>query len=445
MLRTAVDERRHPRIVAAHHRFPEGRPGHPLIVNASQGGACLWFGSRPAESQSLTLRFTSHGHDRELRSRIVWSRPCAATTSPASLKRAVGWLAGVAFMQPESGADVGDIPNELLREGHVTVSFDRDQPGPHEQDQAPAQEANAQGIIVLDEKSMHGIKAATHDLMPLFARHLSDIHVVLKQQQLEIKASFREPGNAAPPQNDSPKTQTHDAAQSVAVPARIAREKGYGKTEGFFFNESRRRALITISGVAVVAVAVGYKSIWSSRNHVRDQVGASAPQAQAPIRASAVGAALTADWIEVKSAFGLSDATVRAAIDLLQHNDIYPPAHDLYDLAKYPRQVGRAFSLIGSGNEADTGMPALGKLKNDLESRLIAGARFPDEPAGGRYSSLQRELYNNVVVLGVVDLLYRQRDDPAVKQLLATIMSTATSNPKTLASAPAADRATGSK
>jgi hypothetical protein len=51
----------------------------------------------------------------------------------------------------------------------------------------------------------------------------------------------------------------------------------------------------------------------------------------------------------------------------------------------------------------------------------MAGARFPDEPPGGRYSSLQRELYYNLVVLGVVDLLYRRQDEPSVQGILAAL------------------------
>lgn len=459
MLRTAVDERRHPRIIAAHHRFPEGRPGHPLIVNASQGGACLWLGAPPTESQRLMLHFASDGCDRVLPSRIVWSRPCAATTSPTYLKRAVGWLAGIAFTQPQSGAAAEDIPHDLLRDGHVTVSFER---GPtrssEQQDEAPAHPADVQGMIALDDKSVHGIKEATRDLMPLFAKHFSDVRVTLKQQHLEITASFRDPASSAAPKNDAPQKQREDAAQSLAAPAAgisqdpgisqnpgISQDHGSTRSDGTSFKDSRRRALIAISGIAVVAVVAGYKGIWRGRNNAREPVGTSGPQVDAPAWAPAISAARTNDWIEVQSAFGLSDATVRKLIELLQHNEIYPPAHDLYDLAKYPREVRRAFYLVGNEENAKAGFPELGKLKNDLESRLIAGARFPDEPPGGRYSSLQRELYNNVVVLGVIDLLYRQREDPAVKQLLAAIASAGDSGAKPVTRPPTSNRTIGSK
>ncbi|UCH49834.1 MAG: hypothetical protein JSU95_08765 [Betaproteobacteria bacterium] len=48
-------------------------------------------------------------------------------------------------------------------------------------------------------------------------------------------------------------------------------------------------------------------------------------------------------------------------------------------------------------------------------------ARFPDEPQAGRYSSLQRELYHNLVVLGVVDLIHRRQHEPAIQEILAAL------------------------
>ena len=439
MLRTAVDERRHPRIVATHHRFPEGRPGHPLIINASEGGACLWIANPPAESQEVTLRFSSDGNDLVLHSRVVWSRPCAATTSPSYLKRAVGWLAGIAFTPAQSDTGASDIPHELLRDGHVTISFEQNQTGSALQNQESGQQGCAQSMILLDEKSMQSVKAATRDLMPLFAKHFSDVHVVLKQQQLEISATFRDPDHAGQSCNDSLQARQPESGSVATVsPAGVTHQPDRGNSEKPSFSLPRRRALIAISGVVAIAAAVIYKGGGTGHKTVpADRFEASTPQADVPAWASTVGATLVDDWLAVQSGFALSDATVQGLIALLQHNDIYPPAHDLYDLAKYPRQVYRAFNLIGSEPVASTDMPALGRLKNDLESRLIAGARFPDEPPGGRYSSLQRELYNNVVVLGVVDQLHRRQDDPVVRQLFATIASSGTAKANTLKPTPA--------
>jgi hypothetical protein len=442
MLRTAVDERKHHRIVTARHHFPEGRPGHPLVLNASQGGACLWFGSPLPESPGLTLRFKSDGHDRVLHSRIVWSRACAATTSPVYLKRAVGWLAGIAFTQQwEHGANDADIPHDLLRDGQVRVSFDEEQAPSFEEDREPTQVLNAQGLALPDEKSMRGLKAVATELLPLFARHFAGVQIVLKQQQLEISASFRDQQSAEQAQNELPQSHSRKTARTVASHTSSGAGRSNRTTGKSRFSNSRRRALVTVGGVTAVVVAASYLGLRPGRDNVRgDRVDIVKAQPDIPVWASAMSATLVDGWIKLKSDFALTDSAVNAAIELLQHNDLYPPAHDLHDLAKYPQQVSRAFSLIGNRVGKDAEMPELGTLKNELESRLIAGARFPDEAPGGRYSSLQRELYNNVVVLGVVDLLYRRHNDPAVKQLLASIVRTGTTNPDTLASGSPAGR-----
>jgi hypothetical protein len=127
-------------------------------------------------------------------------------------------------------------------------------------------------------------------------------------------------------------------------------------------------------------------------------------------------------------------------IELLRHNDIYPPPHDLYDLATHPRQATRALSLIGNQESAGAGVTAFGTLKDDPDWRLIAGARFPDESPSRRYSSLQPERYNNVVVPGIVDLFCPRQNDPAVKQLLASIESVNATTEKTLATGSSVNR-----
>ncbi len=429
MLRTAVDERRHPRIVATHHRIPEGRPGNPLIVNASQGGACLWLGAPPPQSQRLTLHFESDGDNCTLHSRIVWSRPCAATTSPKNLARAVGWLAGVAFTQQKVDASIADIPRYILRTGNATVSFVSSHDSDIEDDPEQDQLEDAQKTIALDEKSVLGIKAATRDLLPVFAKHFSDVHVVLKRQQLEISASFRPPEDSRRREIEPPETQPQDPASAQTAPLSVAqqpigteRSDNVG-TRKISSSASRRRALAVLPVVAIATVFATYIGTHSNRQDAQPfSVAPNALHHVTPVWAEEVNQAFVNDWMQVKSVFALPDPTLQSAIRLLQHNDIYPPAHDLYDLSKYPTQAARAFTLMASHRATDGKELDLGKLKNDLEWRLIAGARFPDESPGGRYSSLQRELYNNVVVLGVVDMFYRRQNDPAVRELLSSIV-----------------------
>jgi len=90
------------------------------------------------------------------------------------------------------------------------------------------------------------------------------------------------------------------------------------------------------------------------------------------------------------------------------------------DLTAYPAQVERAFAIVA---ERKAGTSAkLGALKEDLQGRLASGARFPDEEPGSRYfSNLDPRLYNNTVVLAIVELLHRHRADPDARDLLAAL------------------------
>jgi len=445
MLRTAVDERRYPRIAAMHHRIPEGRPGHPFVVNVSQGGACLWLGDPPQDSQCLALSFHSDGQDHVLRSRVVWSRPCAATTSPQCLARAVGWLAGIAFADENADTRAVNIPEGLLRAGSATVSYLGNEDSPAEPARNHDELEAPQEIIALDEQSVFGIKAATKDLMPLFAKHFSDVRVVLKRQQLEISASFRPPAEARRAEIEQPKTHPHDALTTVPASVHVAPQRDATGPRKAPFSINRRHAMFAISGVTIATVVATYLGIRPGRQDDKGIPGDTGNSlSNVPGWAPDVNEAFVNDWMKAKSAFDLPDATMRSVIQLLQHNDIYPPAHDLYDLSKYPVQAARAFSLMATRQAAD-GVPLdLGKLKNDLEWRLIAGARFPDEAPGGRYSSLQRELYNNVVVLGVVDLFHRRQEDDVVKEFRSRLARANAANTVTDLSALPGER-NGSK
>ncbi|HUX23813.1 MAG TPA: hypothetical protein VMV87_04275, partial [Burkholderiales bacterium] len=81
--------------------------------------------------------------------------------------------------------------------------------------------------------------------------------------------------------------------------------------------------------------------------------------------------------------------------------------------------VTRAFSLLAGTQNGPSFQ--FNPLENDLKGRVVQGARFPDEAPGGAYSPLERESFNNVVVLAVIELLRRQENDPDVKKILAAI------------------------
>ena len=124
-------------------------------------------------------------------------------------------------------------------------------------------------------------------------------------------------------------------------------------------------------------------------------------------------------WIAVQKKFGLPDATVRSAVQILRTNEKYPPGHSLHDLTSYPAQVERTFSLL-AGVETEAPFD-FGPLENDLKGRMVEGARFPDESPGGHYSPLEREAFNNVVVLAAIELFQRRQNDPGVKEILAAL------------------------
>jgi hypothetical protein len=406
-----------------------------LIVNVSQGGACLWLGDPPRDAQSLTVHFHAHGQDHELRSRLIWSRACAATNSAGNLGRAVGWLAGIAFAEENDQVHDAETPRAILRNGQAMVGLEENQGPSPEQTQSNAEQT--QDLITLDSRSAHGIRAATTELMPVFAKHFSDVHIVLKREQLEISASFRAAEMQAEEQDvastgfptDGAANETTDmahAANEATEAVRTGRNAGTSLRLSSWkrsLHKRRRQWLVAMGGGVIAFALAGMLGNWSQRSY--ENVSATLPEDTVAQDTHAWVAGLHAtdltDWMNVGVAFNLPEASTQAIIGLLAENDIYPPAHDLYDLSKYPLQAARALALVSRWQGTNGETADLGKLKNNLESRLIAGARFPDEAPGGRYSSLQRELYNNVVVLGIVDMFYRQQDDPVVRQVLASL------------------------
>ena len=108
-----------------------------------------------------------------------------------------------------------------------------------------------------------------------------------------------------------------------------------------------------------------------------------------------------------------------STLRLLRAKDKYAAGQSLHDLARYPVQVGRAFALVVA---AQNGTPAdFNRLIDDLQARVVQGVRFPDEQPGGPYSSLQRELFNNIVILAVIDVLRRHQIEPQVQEILAAL------------------------
>jgi hypothetical protein len=343
-------------------------------------------------------------------------------------------LAGIAFAEATSNIQVGDIPKNILRADDTKISFlnrsevtarnDRSV----ERHREPNSEEQTLGVpTTLIEESIPGLVAATKDLVPVFARHFSDVRLTCTRDTLEISATFRPPQQPVPAEGDVRNHHAIDPMQAgpmrVEQPAPVPVEQPSVAQVATSpaVTDGRKRKRIAVAGLAVVVLGVSLLGIWQKSGSNSDTTANTVEQKSTPLWGVTLDDALLEGWIDVKTSFDLPVGTVRSAIGLMQSNDKYPSAHDLHDLAKFPVQAGRAFSLLARANTASGEILNIRVLKDDLESRLMAGARFPDEAPGGRYSSLQRELYNNVVVLGVIDLFYRRQDDPAIREVLAAI------------------------
>ena len=123
MMSKAIDQRQSARITTVPHANAEGTPGHPLLVNVSQSGACLWLSEPPPALQYLVLRFQCKGRERILKTRIMWARLCSAMSYQKKLPFSRGWLAGIAFDRDSTDTRIADIPHDILHAGHARVSF----------------------------------------------------------------------------------------------------------------------------------------------------------------------------------------------------------------------------------------------------------------------------------------------------------------------------------
>jgi len=449
MMRGAVNQRQYSRLTNVPHSIPESnRPSHPLVVNVSQGGACLWLNAAPPSEQDLVFHFQCDGKTHQLQSQIVWSRRCTTTFIRSNLPRARGWLAGITFSNSNSDFHTTDIPHNILRADDPKISFlDRNDmtatnDSAVELHSEPDSDEETLAVTALTETSIPGLATVTKDLVPIFAKHFSDVRLICTRDRLEISASFRPLPQADPaeaevqnqpaiqPMQTAPYRVEQPAPAEVVQPAtaeavRPAPEKvvqpSVTEPEKSPVTNGRKRGRIAIASLLVAVLGGSLLGISQKPDNDPDGSVSTVARQNTPGWGVSLDDVLLDGWIEVKTSFGLPVSTVRSAIHLMQANDKYPSAHDLHDLAKYPAQAGRAFSLLAGSQSATGATFNIRSLKDDLESRLMAGARFPDEAPGGRYSSLQRELYNNVIVLGVVDLFYRRQDDPAVKAVLTTI------------------------
>lgn len=420
MKRDTLDKRKYSRVPTALSSISkEIPPDHPLIINVSHGGVCLWLSDLPPREQGLALQFRLPGHDHVLRSRIVWSRLCMETSDRENPPLAGRWLAGFAFAEGNGGILVADLSYDSLRTANITVSVLAENDAA---DNWQKGRERTPGVITFSEQSILGIKAAAKELLPVFAGHFTDVHMVFTRDRLEISAPFRQPVELNPPEARRRDYHTIQASQAVQPPAPVTIEQPVGLVQpkaARVMDGRRRIALIGVASLA--AVILGWTLLGALHKSDGTPAAPKVPVQGRSIPAWAPGLDETSmdGWIELQKKFDLPDATVRSAIQILRTNDRYPPGQSLHDLAKYPAEAKRAFSMLAG---AQTGTPFdFGPLENDLKGRMVEGVRFPDEAPGGRYSSLERESFNNVVVLAAIELFHRRQDDPRVKEILAAL------------------------
>lgn len=420
MATNALEKRKYDRVSTSSYAISDGiAPGCPLIVNLGRGGACLWLSDPPPREQGLALSFRLNGQEPVLRSRIVWARLRLATSDRENPIRTDGWLAGFAFTDGDGDVLLPDIPHDILRERAIAARV-LVEDNAADNWQKERESSGTPGLITFSEQSVFGVKAAAKELLPVFARHFTDIHIVFTRDRLEISAPFRSPAELTPLATRQGDYRTIQASQvahpaapiGIEQPAALVPPKSTGVMGG------RRRGLIAVVALAAITVAGAFMGV-SHKPEDRATPKVPAEGLTIPGWASGLDQTSLNDWIEVQKKFDLPDALVHSTIQILRADNKYTPGQLLYDLTRYPAQVKRAFSLLAS-QQAGTPFD-FGPLEKELKGRIVAGVRFPDEPPGGVYSSLQRESFNNVVVLATIELLHRRQGDSSVKEILAAL------------------------
>lgn len=422
MKREIQDKRTSNRVATEFSSILAGNPpAHLRIINFSEGGVCIEFSAPPpASPQGLALQFHYAGHDLVVHSKIVWVRPYRTTSDREEPALDDGWVAGFKFAEGERGSLINDVPDDILRSGDIRVSLLADiDAAEHSQNEIES-EGN-RGLITFSEHSILGVKEAAKELLPVFAKHFTDVHMIFTRDRLEISAPFRHPDASNLPEARPRDYRTIEASQAANPPApvRIEQPAALVQPKSTSVMHGRRRGLIAV--VSLAAVVLGWSLLGVSHKSGGIPVAPKVSVEGRSIPAWAAGIDQTSldGWIEVQKKFDLPDATVRSAIQILRTNDKYGPGQDLHDLARYPTEVKRAFSLLAG---AQTGTPFnFDPLMDDLKGRSVSGLRFPDEPPGGSYSLLERERFNNVAVLAAIELFHRRQDDPSVKAILAAL------------------------
>ena len=391
--------------------------GERLLVNASAGGVCLWLRDPPAMEQACALTLRWEGRLQVLLVRPVWLREHLVNGGREKRYRQDGWLAGFAFTPPDPHPASDTLFWNIPQCSEIAVEF----PGECRASVPPERGQGAERESIIDEKTAGHLKGVVESLVPVLSRHFAEMSLVVMPERVEMSARFRSPAELSGLR--APESGPRAIRAALATPPPSATEidppAGPGPLAGWRAVPLRRLALL--AGAGLLAAAIGWKVLGLAFRAAQPATvsKASFPQSALPPWAEDLTAASRDKWVQAQVRFGVPDSVMTAMIRILRANDRYPPHHWLYDLSAYPIQAERALTILAMSGPGTP--PDLGALTRDLEMKMVAGARFPDESPGERHLAMTQESFDNSTVLAIIDLLARKRDDPAVKGLLAAL------------------------
>lgn len=391
---------------------------HPPVINLSRGGACLCFSQPPDNDRSLSLKFRYSEHAIVVPCRIAWIRLSTANSDREEPTLAEVWLVGFAFTEGGIGTRVAHYLTDYLHSGDIKVDLLVER---SPVDNWPEDRARTPGLITFDEKSILHVKTAARELLPVFAKHFTDVHMVFMRDRLELSAPFRSPTElnpSEPPRQGYPAIRANQMVEPLA-PVTIEQPVALAQPKSERAMHARSRVVIGVASLAAVIFGASFLGVFLNPIDARPVINLPVAGQSIPEWAAGIDQTSLDGWIGIQKEFNLPNVTVRSAIQILRTNDKYGPGQTLYDLTRYPAQVKRAFRLLAGVKKR--GSFNFGTLHKDLAGRIVEGVRFPDEAPGGNYSLLQRESFNNVVVITTVELLQRYQNDPGAKNILAAL------------------------
>jgi hypothetical protein len=367
--------------------------------------------------QACALTLRCEGRLEVLLVRPVWLREHLVNGGREKRYRQDGWLAGFAFtpVDPHPASDTlfrnilqgNEVAAELLRECGASAP--------------PERERGAEGESIVDGKTADHLQGVVESLVPVRSRHFAEMNLVVVPERMKMSSRFESPTELSELRAAESGLWAVRNAPATLPPSVTETDPPIGPDLLAGWRALPLRRLALLAGAGVLAAAIGWKVLGLAFRAAQPATvsKASFPQSALPPWAVDLTAASRDKWAQAQVRFGLPDSVMVAMIRILRANDRYPPNHWLYDLSAYPTQAERALTILATSGPGTP--PDLGALTRDLEMKMVAGARFPDESPGERHLVMTQESFDNNTVLAIIDLLARKRDEPAVKGLLAAL------------------------